>query len=63
MVVTDGKVDLDSEALLIRLKMLLSMEPVMTGSVPMKKDLKTAADEPVITGSMPMERRSMRISS
>jgi hypothetical protein len=36
MVVTDGKVDLDSEALLIRLEMLLPM--------PMKEDLKTAAD-------------------
>jgi hypothetical protein len=36
MVVTDGKVDLDSEALLIRLEMLLLM--------PMKEDLKTAAD-------------------
>jgi hypothetical protein len=52
MVVTDGNVDLDSEALLIRSEMLLPM--------PMKEDLKTAADE---TGSMPMERRSMRISS
>jgi hypothetical protein len=37
MVVTDGKVDLDSEALLARLEMLLPM--------PMKKDLRTAADE------------------
>jgi hypothetical protein len=35
-VVTDGKVDLDSKVLLIRLEMLLPM--------PMKKDLKTAAD-------------------
>jgi hypothetical protein len=52
MVVTDGKVDLDSEALSIRLKMLLPM--------PMKGGLKTAADE---TGSMPMERRSIRIPS
>jgi hypothetical protein len=52
MVVNDGKVDLDSEALLIRSEMLLSM--------PMKEDLKTTADE---TGSMPMERRSMGISS
>jgi hypothetical protein len=52
MVVTDGKVDLDSEALLIRSEMLLLM--------PMKKDLKTTANE---MGSMPMERRSMRISS
>jgi hypothetical protein len=52
MVVTDGKVDLDSEALLMRLKMLLSML--------MKRGLKTAADE---TGSTPMEWRSMRIPS
>jgi hypothetical protein len=52
MVVTDGKVDLDSEALPIRLEMLLPM--------PMKEGLKTAADE---TGSMPMERRLMRIPS
>jgi hypothetical protein len=52
MVVTDGKVDLDSEALLIRLEMLLPMQ--------MKEDLKTTADE---TGGMPMERRSMRIPS
>jgi hypothetical protein len=37
MVVTDGKVDLDSEALLVRSEMLLPM--------PMKKDLKTTADE------------------
>jgi hypothetical protein len=37
MVVTNGKVDLDSEALLIRLEMLLPM--------PMKEDLKTAADD------------------
>jgi hypothetical protein len=36
MVVTDGKIDLDSEALLIRLEMLLPMS--------MKKDLKTVAD-------------------
>jgi hypothetical protein len=36
MVVTDGKVDLDSEALLIRFEMSLPM--------PMKEDLKTAAD-------------------
>jgi hypothetical protein len=36
MVVTDGKVDLDSEALLVRLEMLLLM--------PIKEDLKTAAD-------------------
>jgi hypothetical protein len=36
MVVTDGKVDLDSEALLVRLEMLLPM--------PIKEDLKTAAD-------------------
>jgi hypothetical protein len=35
-VVTDGKVDLDLEALLIRLEMLLPMS--------MKEDLKTAAD-------------------
>jgi hypothetical protein len=52
MVVTDGKVDLDSEALLIRLEMLLPM--------PMKEGLKTAADE---TGIMQMERRLMRIPS
>jgi hypothetical protein len=52
MVVTDGKVDLDSEALLIRLGMLLPM--------PMKEDLKTTSDE---MGSMPMERRSMKIPS
>jgi chaperone required for assembly of F1-ATPase len=44
MVVTDGKVDLDLEALLIRLEMLLPMEPVMTGSMPMKEDVKTATD-------------------
>jgi hypothetical protein len=50
MVVTDGKVDLASEAL--RLEMLLPM--------PMKEGLKTAADE---TGGMPMERGSMRIPS
>jgi hypothetical protein len=37
MVVTDGKVDLDSEALLARSDMLLPM--------PMKEDLRTAADE------------------
>jgi hypothetical protein len=37
MVVTDGKVDLDSEALLVRSEMLLPM--------PMKGDLKTIADE------------------
>jgi hypothetical protein len=37
MVVTDGKVDLDSEALLARSEMLLPM--------PMKEDLRTAADE------------------
>jgi hypothetical protein len=37
MVVTDRKVDLDSEALLVRSEMLLSM--------PMKEDLKTTADE------------------
>jgi hypothetical protein len=37
MMVTDRKVDLDSEALLIRLEMLLMM--------PMKEDLKTTADE------------------
>jgi hypothetical protein len=37
MVVTDGKVDLDSEALPIRLEMLLPM--------PMKEGLKTATDE------------------
>jgi hypothetical protein len=36
MVVTDGKVDLDSEALLVRLEMLLLM--------PIKEDLKTAAN-------------------
>jgi hypothetical protein len=36
MVVTDGKVDLASEALLVRLEMLLPM--------PIKEDLKTAAD-------------------
>jgi hypothetical protein len=36
MVVTDGNVDLDSEVLLIRLEMLLPM--------PIKEDLKTAAD-------------------
>jgi hypothetical protein len=36
MVVTNGKVDLDSEALLVRLEMLLPM--------PIKEDLKTAAD-------------------
>jgi hypothetical protein len=36
MVVADGKVDLDSEALLVRLEMLLLM--------PMKEGLKTAAD-------------------
>jgi hypothetical protein len=36
MVVTDGKVDLDSEALLVRLEMLLPM--------PIKEDLKTVAD-------------------
>jgi hypothetical protein len=35
-VVTDGKVDLDSEALLVRLEILLPM--------PVKEDLKTAAD-------------------
>jgi hypothetical protein len=35
MVVTDGKIDLDSEALLVRSEMLL----------PMKEDLKTTADE------------------
>jgi hypothetical protein len=52
MVVTDGKVDLDSEALPIRLEMLLPM--------PMKEGLKTTADE---TGSMSMERGSMRIPS
>jgi hypothetical protein len=52
MVVTGGKVDLDSEALSIRLEMLLPM--------PMKEGLKTAANE---IGSMPMERRSMRIPS
>jgi hypothetical protein len=37
MVVTDGKVDLDSEALLVRSEMLLPM--------PMKEDLKTTTDE------------------
>jgi hypothetical protein len=37
MMVTDGKVDLDLEALLIRLEMLLPML--------MKEDLKTTADE------------------
>jgi hypothetical protein len=37
MVVTDGKVDLDSEALLVRSEMLLPM--------PMKGDLKTIYDE------------------
>jgi hypothetical protein len=37
MVMTDGKVDLDSEALLVRSEMLLPM--------PMKEDLKTTADE------------------
>jgi hypothetical protein len=37
MVVTDGKVDLDSEALLVRSEVLLPM--------PMKEDLKTTADE------------------
>jgi hypothetical protein len=52
MEVTDENVDLDSEALPIRLEMLLPM--------PMKEGLKTAADE---TGSMSMERRSMRIPS
>jgi hypothetical protein len=52
MVVTDGKVDLDLEALLIRSEILLPML--------MKEDLKSTTDE---TGSMPMERRSMRISS
>jgi hypothetical protein len=36
MVVIDGKVDLGSEVLLIRLEMLLPM--------PTKEDLKTAAD-------------------
>jgi hypothetical protein len=36
MVVTDGKVDLDLEELLVRLEMLLSML--------IKEDLKTAAD-------------------
>jgi hypothetical protein len=36
MVVTDGKIDLDLEALLVRLKMLLPM--------PIKEDLKTTAD-------------------
>jgi hypothetical protein len=51
MVGTDGKVDLDSEALPIRLEMLLPM--------PMKEGLKTTADE---TGSMPMKRRSMKNS-
>jgi hypothetical protein len=52
MVVTDRKVDLDSEALPIRLKMLLPM--------PMKGGSKTATNE---TRSMPMERRLMRIPS
>jgi hypothetical protein len=51
MVGTDGKVDLDSETLPIRLEMLLPM--------PMKEGLKTTTDE---TGSMPMERRSMKNS-
>jgi hypothetical protein len=37
MVVTDGKVDLDSEALLVRSEMLLPM--------PMKEHLKTTANE------------------
>jgi hypothetical protein len=37
MVVTDGKVNLDLEAFLIRSEMLLPM--------PMKEGLKTAADE------------------
>jgi hypothetical protein len=39
MVVTDGKVDLDSEALLVRSEMLLPMpmKLVMTGSMPMEK--------------------------
>jgi hypothetical protein len=37
MVVTDGKVDLDSEALLARSEMLLPM--------PMKEDLRTTANE------------------
>jgi hypothetical protein len=37
MVVTDGKVDLDSEALLVRSEMLLPMS--------IKEDLKTTADE------------------
>jgi hypothetical protein len=37
MVVTNGKVNLESEALLVRLEMLLPM--------PMKEDLKTTADE------------------
>jgi hypothetical protein len=37
MVVIDGRVDLDSEALLVRSEMLLPM--------PMKEDLKTTADE------------------
>jgi hypothetical protein len=37
VVVTDGKIDLDSEALLMRLEMLLPM--------PIKGGLKTAADE------------------
>jgi hypothetical protein len=36
-VVTDGKVDLDSEALLVRSKMLLPMS--------IKEDLKTTTDE------------------
>jgi hypothetical protein len=42
MVVTDGKVDLDSEASLVRSEMLLPM--------PMKEDLKTTADEPCDDG-------------
>jgi hypothetical protein len=50
MVGTDGKVDLDSETLPIRLMLL----PML-----MKEGLKTTADE---TGSMPMERRSMKNS-
>jgi hypothetical protein len=37
MVVTDGKVDLDSEMLLVRSEMLLLM--------PVKEGLKTTADE------------------
>jgi hypothetical protein len=37
MVVTNGKVDLDLEALLVRSEMLLP--------IPMKEDLKTTADE------------------